>query len=121
MAAILSVVICCLGLFGLARLAAQRRLKEIGIRKVLGATVTGITALLGKEFLQLVLLSLLIASPVAWWVMHNWLEDFAYRIPITAWMFLIAGGLAITIAMLTVGFQAMRAALTNPVNNLRTE
>jgi putative ABC transport system permease protein len=121
MAAILSVIICCLGLFGLAHLSAQRRIKEIGIRKVLGATVESITTLLTKDFLWLVLISLAIASPLAWWGMQNWLENFAYRIDIGWWMFVLAGVIAIFIAAITVGFQAVRSAISNPVKSLRTE
>lgn len=120
-AAILSVIICCLGLFGLAHLAAQRRTKEIGIRKVLGATVTSITSLLTQDFLKLVLISLLVASPIAWAVMNNWLQDFAYRIRIGWWMFVLAGVIAMVIAVLTVSVQAIRAALSNPVKSLRAE
>ncbi len=120
-AAVLSIIICCLGLFGLAHLAAQRRIKEIGIRKVLGATVSGIAALLTKDFLKLVLISLFVASPVAWWVMNKWLQDFAYRINIGWWMFAIAGLIAVFIAMVTVGFQAIKVAIANPVKSLRTE
>jgi len=120
-AAVLSVVICCLGLFGLAHLAAQRRLKEIGIRKVLGATATGIASLLTKDFIKLVLVSLFVASPIAGWVMNKWLQNFAYRINIGWWMFVMAGLMAIVIAMATVSFQAIRAAIANPVTSLRTE
>ena len=121
MAAALSIIICCLGLFGLAHLAAQRRIKEIGIRKVLGATVTSIASLLTKDFLKLVVVSLVVASPLAWWVMNNWLQDFAYRIDIGWWMFILAGVIAIVIAMMTVSFQAIKAAVANPVKSLRTE
>ena len=121
MAAILSIIICCLGLFGLAHLAAQRRIKEIGIRKVLGATVTSIASLLTRDFLKLVMISLVVASPLAWWVMNTWLQDFAYRIRIGWWIFILSGVIAIVIAMLTVGFQAMKAATANPVKSLRTE
>jgi putative ABC transport system permease protein len=120
-AAVLSIIICSLGLFGLAHLAAQRRIKEIGIRKVLGATVTGIASLLTKDFLKLVMISLLVASPVAWWVMNRWLQDFAYRISVGWWMFALAGFFAIIIAMLTVGLQSIKAAIANPVKSLRTE
>jgi len=120
-AAIISIVICCLGLFGLAHLAAQRRLKEIGIRKVLGATVTGIASLLTKDFLKLVLISLVVASPLAWWVMNSWLQDFAYRINIGLWMFALAGFIAVVIAMATISLQAIRAAIANPVRSLRNE
>jgi putative ABC transport system permease protein len=109
------------GLFGLAHLAAQRRIKEIGIRKVLGATVTSIASLLSKDFLELVIVSLVVASPLAWWVMNNWLQDFAYRIDIGWWMFVLAGLIAIIIAMITVSFQAIKAAIANPVKSLRTE
>lgn len=120
-AAALSVIICCLGLFGLAHLAAQRRIKEIGIRKVLGATVAGIASLLTKDFLKLVLISLAVASPPAWWIMNNWLQDFAYRINIGWWMFVLAGLIAVVIALITVSFQAIKAAVANPVKSLRTE
>ncbi|MGZ8552832.1 MAG: ABC transporter permease [Chitinophagaceae bacterium] len=120
-AAIISIIICCLGLFGLAHLAAQRRTKEIGIRKVLGATVISITSLLTKDFLKLVMVSLVIASPLAWWIMNNWLQDFAYRINIGWWMFALAGLIAIVIAMATVSFQAIKVAIANPVKSLRTE
>jgi putative ABC transport system permease protein len=120
-AAVLSIVICCLGLFGLAHLAAQRRIKEIGIRKVLGATAASIASLITKDFLSLVLVSLLIASPIAWWAMNNWLQNFAYRINIGWWMFAVAGFIAVTIAMATVSFQAIKAAIANPVKSLRTE
>ena len=117
----LSILICCLGLFGLAHLAAQRRIKEIGIRKVLGASVAGIASLLTREFLKLVLIALVVASPLAWWVMNNWLQDFAYRINIGWWMFVLAGLGAVLIAMITVSFQAIKAAIANPVKSLRTE
>jgi putative ABC transport system permease protein len=120
-AALLSIVICCLGLFGLAHLAAQRRLKEIGIRKVLGATITGIASLLTLDFLKLVFISMLLAAPVAWWVMHQWLQDFAYRITIGWWTVGLAGLAAGLIAVITVGFQAVRAAIANPVQSLRNE
>ena len=120
-AAVLSIIICCLGLFGLAHLAAQRRIKEIGIRKVLGATVASIAALLTMDFLKLVLCSLLVASPLAGWVMNNWLRDFAYRIDIGWWIFVVSGTIATIIAMATVSFQAIKAAVANPVKSLRTE
>lgn len=120
-AAVLSIIICCLGLFGLAHLAAQRRIKEIGIRKVLGATVTGIASLLTKDFLKLVVVSLMVASPLAWWVMNKWLQDFAYRINISWWVFVLAGLLAILVALITVGSQAIKAGIANPVKSLRAE
>ena len=120
-AALLSIVICCLALFGLAHLAAQRRIKEIGVRKVLGATVTSIASLLTKDFLRLVIISLVVASPAAWCVMNNWLQDFAYRIEIGWWMFALAGLIAVIIATATVSFQAIKAAVANPTKSLRTE
>ncbi len=119
--AILAIIISCLGLFGLAAYTAERRTKEIGIRKVLGASVSGITGLLSKDFLQLVIISALIAFPLAWWAMHNWLQDFAYRINISWWVFALAGFLAIVIALITISFQSVRAAIANPVKSLRTE
>jgi putative ABC transport system permease protein len=117
----LTIFIACLGLFGLAAFTAEQRVKEIGIRKVLGSSVSGIAALLSKDFIRLVMLSIIIASPLAAWAMHRWLQDFAYRIPLHWWFFFIAGILAISIALLTVSFQAIRAALANPVKSLRAE
>ena len=117
----ITIFVACLGLFGLAAYAAERRRKEIGIRKVLGASVQGVVVLLSKEFIKLVVISLLIASPLAWYFMNKWLDDFAYRIDISVWIFVIAGIMSIAIAMLTVGFQAVKAALSNPVKNLRSE
>jgi len=119
--AILAIFIACLGLFGLAAFTTEQRTKEIGIRKVLGATVNGIVQLLSKDFIKLVFVAIVIASPLAWWAMNKWLEDFAYRIDMEWWMFAAAGLLAITIAMLTVSFQAIKAAIANPVNSLRNE
>lgn len=119
--AVLAIVISCLGLFGLAAFTAERRTKEIGIRKVLGATVGNLTALLSKDFLMLVGISCVVAFPVAWWAMHNWLSDYDYRIHISAWIFIAAAILAILIALITVSFQAIRAALSNPVKSLRSE
>jgi putative ABC transport system permease protein len=119
--AAIAIVISALGLFSLAAFAAEQRTKEIGIRKVLGATITGITALLSKDFVKLVCLAILIASPVAWWAMNKWLEDFAYRITISWWIFAAAGLLAMLIALFTISFQAVKAALANPVKSLRTE
>jgi len=118
---VLSIVISSLGLFGLAAFATQRRIKEIGVRKVLGAGEAGIVALLSKDFIQLVLFSLIIAFPVAWYTMNKWLEGFAYRINISWWVFAIAGITAILIAFITVSFQAIKAAVANPVKSLRTE
>jgi len=117
----IAIFVGCLGLFGLATYAAQRRIKEIGIRKVLGASVNGLVFLLSKEFLRLVIIALLIASPIAWFFMNNWLQDFAYRINIRWWVFGAAALVAITIAMLTVSFQAIKAAIANPVKSLRSE
>lgn len=118
---LLAVLISCLGLFGLATHAAAQRIKEVGIRKVLGASVAGIVALLSKDFLKLVILALLIATPVAWYFMSSWLEDFVYRIDIPWWAFMLAGAGAIGIAFLTVSYQSIRAALANPVKSLKSE
>ncbi len=117
----LALFIGCLGLFALATFTAEQRTKEIGIRKVLGASVMGITALLSKDFLKLVAIALVIGSPVAWYFMNQWLGDFAYRIDIEWWIFALVGGTAILIAIATVSFQAIRAALMNPVKSLRSE
>lgn len=119
--AILTIIIACLGLFGLVTYAAEQRVKEIGIRKVLGATISNIVNMLSKDFLKLVLIALLIAIPIAWYAMHKWLEDFAYRIDISWWAFIAAGCTAIFIALATVSVQAIKAARTNPVKNLRSE
>ncbi len=119
--AIIAVAISCLGLFGLTAFTAERRAKEIGIRKVLGASVAGITQLLTKDFLKLVLIAIVIASPLAWWATGKWLQEFAYRISISWWMFVMAGFFAVTIAVITISFQAIKAAVANPVRSLRTE
>lgn len=119
--AALAILISCLGLFGLATFTAEQRIREIGVRKILGASVTGIVAMLSKDFLKLVVLAILIATPLAWYTMHMWLEGFAYRTPIRWWMFAAAAGTTILIALLTVSFQAVRAALCNPAKILRTE
>jgi putative ABC transport system permease protein len=119
--ALLAIIISCLGLFGLATYTAERKTKEIGIRKVLGASIAGIAGLLSKNFLLLVAISAIIAFPVAWWAMHKWLQDFSYRISISWWIFIAAGLLAMLIALLTISFQSIRAALANPVRSLRTE
>jgi putative ABC transport system permease protein len=118
---LLAVFIACLGLFGLAAFLTEQRTKEIGIRKILGASVTGLVALLSRDFLRLVLIALLIASPLAWYLMNGWLEDFAYRIDIQWWVFVLAGLLAVGIAFLTVSFQSIKAAMANPVDSLRSE
>jgi putative ABC transport system permease protein len=118
---VLSIFVASLGLFGLAAYTAERRTKEIGVRKVLGASVQGLVLLLSKDFVKLVLLAAVIAFPIAWWGMSKWLEDFAYRITIGWWVFIVAGILALLIALFTVSFQAIKAAIKNPVKNLRTE
>jgi putative ABC transport system permease protein len=117
----ISIFLACLGLFGLAALAAVNRTKEIGIRKVLGASISTIVRLLSKDFLKLVLIALLIASPVALYFMHKWLQDYAYRIDIGWWVFAITGIIAVLIAFITISLQAVKAATANPVKSLRTE
>jgi len=119
--AFLAIFISCLGLFGLVMFTAEQKTKEIGIRKVLGASVAGIVQMLSKDFLKLVLIAALIAFPVAWWAMHKWLNDFAYRVDIGWWVFIVAGVVAMLIALFTVSFQSIKAALANPVKSLRTE
>ncbi len=119
--ATLAIIISCLGLFGLAAFTAERRTKEIGIRKVLGASVAGITTLLSKDFLRLVAISCIVAFPVAWWMMHSWLQNYKYRIEISWWIFLAAGISALLIALVTISFQSIKAAIANPVNSLRSE
>lgn len=119
--AALTIFISCLGLFGLATYMAENRIKEIGVRKVLGASVGGITTLLSKDFLKLVMISFVIASPVAWWMMHKWLEDYPYRVAIQWQVFAFAGFLSFLISVITVSYQAIKAALANPVKSLRTE
>lgn len=121
LAAMLSIFIACMGLLGLAIYTAQKREKEIGVRKVLGASVTSIVALLSKDFLKLVMIAIIIASPVAWLAMNKWLEDFAYRTHISWWMFVLAGLTTLLIALVAVSFQAIKAAIANPVKSLRTE
>ncbi|HQW84349.1 MAG TPA: ABC transporter permease [Ferruginibacter sp.] len=117
----LSIFISCLGLFGLAMYMAENRLKEIGVRKVLGASVAGIATLLSKDFLKLVVIAFLIAAPIAWFAMNKWLQGYTYRINIQWWVFVLAGLLSVLIAIITVSFQAIKAALSNPVKSLRTE
>jgi ABC-type antimicrobial peptide transport system permease subunit len=117
----LAIFISCLGLFGLSAFVAESRVKEIGVRKVLGASVPGIARLLSVEFVRLVLVALVIAAPVAWYAMQRWLSDYHYRIGIHWGTFAVAGGLAVVIALVTVSFQAVRAAIANPVNSLRKE
>jgi putative ABC transport system permease protein len=119
--AVLTIFISCLGLFALAAYMAENRTKEIGVRKVLGASAMNITSLLSKDFLKLVVISFVIASPVAWFAMSSWLENYTYRINIQWWVFVLAGAFAVFIALITVSFQAIKAAMANPVKSLRTE
>ena len=119
--AFLAIFISCLGLFGLAMFTAEQRTKEIGVRKVLGASVGSIIGLLSKDFLKLVAIAILLASPAAWWAMNQWLQNFAYKIDIEWWMFGLAGIMAVVIALLTVSFQSIKAALVNPIKSLRSE
>lgn len=111
----------CLGLFGLAAFTAERRTKEIGVRKVLGASVAGLVALLTKDFLKPVLVAIVLAAPLAWWALDKWLQDFAYRVDLNGWYFVAAGAMALIVAFLTVGFQSFKAALANPIQSLRSE
>lgn len=117
----LAVFIACLGLLGLITNSVQQHSKEIGIRKVLGASVASIVQLLSKEFVKLVFVAILIASPIAWWAMNSWLQGFSYRIAIEWWVFVLAGMMAVSIALLTVSYQAIKAAIANPVDSLRDE
>ncbi len=117
----IAIFISCLGLFGLATYTAQVKTKEIGIRKVLGESVSGIVKLISKDFLKLVIIAIIIATPIAWWAMNKWLQGFAYRINISWWVFMLAGVLALLIALITVSFQSIKAALANPVKSLRSE
>ena len=119
--ALLAIVISCLGLFGLVSFVAEQRTREIGIRKLLGASVSGVVVLLSKDFLKLVTIAIVVASPFAWFFMNKWLENYAYRITIDWWVFILAGLLALLIALMTVSLQSIRAAVSNPVKNLRTE
>ena len=118
---LLAIFVACLGLFGLAAFMAEQRTKEIGVRKVLGASVAGVTSLLSKDFLKLVGIAFLLASPLAYWIMTRWLQDFSYHISIKWWVFGLAGLSAMFIAFVTVSFQAIKAAMANPVKSLRTE
>ena len=120
-ASLLAIAIACLGIFGLATFMAEQRTKEIGIRKVLGASVQGIVQLLNRDFIRLVGVAFLIAAPLAGWAMHRWLEDFVFRVSIAWWVFALAGVVTLLIAVITVSFQSVRAALTNPVRSLKTE
>jgi putative ABC transport system permease protein len=117
----LAIMLACLGLFALAAFAITRRTKEIGIRKVLGASVPGIMRMLSQDFLKLILIAAVLTFPIAWWAMHKWLMDFAYRVNIGWWVFVVAAMVAILIAFIAISFQAIRAAIANPVKSLRTE
>ncbi len=117
----IAIFISCLGLFALAAFMSQRRTKEIGIRKVLGASLLSILGLLSGEFIKLILIAFLLAAPISWFAMEKWLEDFAYRIDISWWAFLLAGVISLLIALLAVGYQSITAALANPVKSLRNE
>jgi putative ABC transport system permease protein len=117
----LTIFVACLGLLGLSTFTARQRNKEIGIRKVLGASVTGIISLLSKDFLRLVAIAFIIATPITWFIMNRWLQNFAYRITITWWVFTLAALVAMVITIITVSIQAIKAALANPVKSLRTE
>jgi len=117
----IAILISCLGLLGLAAYTAQVRTREIGIRKVLGAGVANVTTMLSMDFLKLVFIAIIVASPVAWYAMNIWLREFAYRINIQWWVFLIAGVAAMAIAVITISFQSIKAALANPVKSLRSE
>ncbi|WP_353723269.1 ABC transporter permease [Dyadobacter sp. 676] len=117
----LTIFVACLGLFGLATFTAEQRTKEIGVRKVLGASVAGIIALLSRDFMKLVLIALMIATPAGWWLMDRWLQEFAYKIDLTWWIFALAGAVAVLVALITISYQSVRAALMNPVQSLRSE
>jgi putative ABC transport system permease protein len=120
-ASLFAVLVACLGLFGLSTFMAQQKTKEIGIRKTLGASITAIFFLLSKEFLKWLVLANLIAWPVAYYFMDKWLQDFAYRINMGWWIFALSGGIALLIALLTVSYQAIKAAVANPIDSLRYE
>ena len=117
----LAIIISCLGLFGLAAFTAQKRRKEIGVRKVVGASVADITSMLSKDFVKLVLIALCIAFPASWWLMNSWLQGFAYRVHISAGIFFMAGVSIILITLFTISYQSIKAAIANPVKSLRTE
>jgi len=117
----ITIFISCMGLFGLGLFTAQKRTKEIGIRKVLGASVADITVMLNRDFVVLVLIAFVIAAPISWYFMHQWLQDFAYRTTMSWWVFVLAGLSAVGVALLTVSWQALRAAVANPVESLRSE
>ena len=117
----IAIIISCLGLLGLVSLMILQRTKEIGIRKVFGASVASITTMLSKDFLKLVVLAIIIAMPLAWWIMNGWLTNFAYHVTVSWWLFALAALLSIAIALITISFQSIKAAIANPVKSLRTE
>ena len=117
----MTILVACLGLLGLVTYAAEQRIKEIGIRKVLGASVGGIVSLLSVDFIKLIGIAAVIALPVSWWSMHQWLQNFAYRINVEWWIFLLASILAMLVALFTVGIKAIRVAMGNPIKALRSE
>jgi putative ABC transport system permease protein len=119
--ALIAILISCLGLFGLAAFSAEQRTKEIGIRKVLGAGTANIVRLLSMDFIKLVLIGFILATPIAWWAMQQWLNNYAYKVPLRWWMFGLGGLLALVIAVSTVSFQALKAAMTNPVDSIKSE
>jgi putative ABC transport system permease protein len=119
--ATLAIVISCLGLFGLSMFSAEQRIKEIGVRKVLGASISQIVTLFYTEFAKLIIIAFLIAAPLAWYYMNGWLQGFAYKASLQWWIFLLAGVVAVSIALLTVSYQSIKAAISNPVNSLRAE
>ena len=119
--AFLAILISCLGLFGLASYSAERRIKEIGVRKVLGASMTSIVTLLSKHFIKLVIIANAIAWPLAWFTVNRWMQDYAYRLEMSWWVFVLSGVAALAIALVTVSFLAMKAAAANPVESLRSE
>ena len=119
--AFLTIFVACLGLFGLITFTTEQRFKEIGIRKVLGSSILQIVGLLSKDFLKLILIAFLIATPLGYYVMNNWLQDFAYRIELKWWVFVVAGVCTLLIAVLTISFRSIQAALMNPVKSLKTE
>ena len=120
-AAILTIFISCIGLFGLTTLSAEKRIKEIGIRKVLGASVVSIVSTLANSFLKLILISTFLSFPIAWWLVHKWIQNYPYRIDINIWIFILAGTFVLFVSMLTIGMQAIKSALANPIKSLRTE
>ena len=118
---IIAIVLSCIGLFAISLLVVAQRTKEIGVRKVVGASISSITYLLTKDFLKLVAIAFVIAAPVAWWLMNQWLQDYVYRIDLSIWIFALAGLLTVLIALFTVGVKTLKAAMQNPVKSLKTE